>query len=27
LTNLAAQHPERVTALQKLHEQWLLDLR
>ena len=27
LTNLATRHPERVTALQKLHEQWLLDLR
>ena len=27
LTNLATRHPERVTALQELHEQWLLDLR
>ena len=24
LTNRAAQHPERVTAMQKLHEQWSL---
>ena len=27
LTNLATRHPERVTALQELHERWLLDLR
>ena len=27
LTNLADQHPERVAAMQKLHEEWLRDLQ